>query len=52
MKKLLILAAAGTFLASAVAYAQMQHGPGMHGQNMQQGQGMQSFHGRDAGTIA
>lgn len=41
MKKLLILAAAGTVLASAVAYAQMQHGPGMHGQNMQQGQGMQ-----------
>jgi len=41
MKKLLILAAAGTVLASAVAYAQMQHGPGMHGQNIQQGQGMQ-----------
>ena len=46
MKTLLILAAAGTVLASAVAYAQMQHGPGMHGQNMQQGQGMQGMHGQ------
>ena len=41
MKKLVILAAAGVVLASAVADAQMQHGPGMqHGGGMQHGKGM------------
>jgi uncharacterized protein (DUF305 family) len=40
MKKLVILAVAGVVLASAVAYAQMQHGPGMQGQGMHHGQGM------------
>ena len=56
MKKLVILAAAGVVLASAVAYAQMQHGPGMqqrqgmHGQGMH-GQGMhgKSMHGGHSG---
>lgn len=53
MKKLVILAVAGLTLASAVAYAQMQHGPGIHGQGMH-GQGMhgQSKHGGHAGHTA
>lgn len=45
MKKLVLTAAAGLLLASAVAYAQMQHGPGMMGQGgMNQG-GMGGMHG-------
>ncbi len=43
MKKLFTLAAAGIVLASALAYAQMQHGPGMHGTGMH-GQSMHGGH--------
>jgi uncharacterized protein (DUF305 family) len=48
MKKLVILAAAGVVLASAVAYAQMQHGPGMQQRQGMHGQGMhgQGMHGK------
>lgn len=45
MRNLTILAAAGLLMASAAAYAQMQHqGPGMHGQGMH-GPGMHGMHG-------
>jgi uncharacterized protein (DUF305 family) len=44
MRKLTILAAAGLLMASAAAYAQMQHqGPGMHGP------GMHGMHGSSKG---
>jgi hypothetical protein len=59
MRKLTILAAAGLLMASAAAYAQMQHqGPGMHGQGMQgpgmqgpgmHGPGMHGMHGSSKG---
>ena len=40
MKKLVLVAAVGLLLASAVAYAQMQHGPGKMGQSSMHGMGM------------
>lgn len=54
MRKLTILAVAGLLMASAAAYAQMQHhGSGMHGQGMQgpgmHGPGMHGMHGSSKG---
>jgi uncharacterized protein (DUF305 family) len=44
MKKLVLVAAVGLLLASAVAYAQMHHGPGKMGQGGMHGMG--EMHGR------